>query len=70
VDKAKLPVTENPLFNDLIKLYNAPGVVSEVYYANAEAQKVLSDGIISVMLKQMKVDDVLAELDKVCGYRK
>lgn len=70
VDKAKLPVTENPLFNELIKLYNAPGVVSEVYYANAEAQKVLSDGIISVMLKQRKVDEVLAELDKVCGFRK
>jgi ABC-type glycerol-3-phosphate transport system substrate-binding protein len=68
VDKTKLPVTENPLFNELIKLYNAPGVVSEVYYANAEAQKVLSDGIISVMLKQRKVDEVLAELDGVCGF--
>jgi ABC-type glycerol-3-phosphate transport system substrate-binding protein len=70
VDKAKLPVTKNPLFNELIKLYNAPGVVSEVYYANAEAQKVLSDGIISVMLKQMSVDEVLAQLDQTCGFRK
>lgn len=70
VDKTRLPVTKNPLFNELIKLYNAPGVVSEVYYANAEAQKVLSDGIISVMLKQMNVDDVLAQLDQTCGFKK
>jgi ABC-type glycerol-3-phosphate transport system substrate-binding protein len=68
VDNANLPATKNPLFNELIKLYNAPGIVSEVYYANADAQKVLSDGIISVMLKQRNVDDVLKELDTTCGF--
>ncbi len=70
LDKGNLPKTANPLFNDLIKLYNSPGVVSEVYYANADAQKVLSDGIISVMLSQMSVDQVLAKLDETCGFKK
>jgi raffinose/stachyose/melibiose transport system substrate-binding protein len=68
LDKNKLPSTKNPLFNELIKLYNSPGTVSEVYYANSDAQKVLSDGIVSVMLNQMTIDQVLAQLDQTCGY--
>ena len=65
IDSTKIPKTENPVFNDCIALYNAPGRYSEVYYYNPDAVKALGDGIGSVVLGTQKIDDVLSGLDKV-----
>ena len=69
VDPANVPKTDNPVFNDCIELYNSPGRYSEVYYFNADAVKALGDGIGNVLLGVDTIDDVLAQLDKICGYK-
>jgi len=65
---ASIPKTDNPVFNDCIELYSAPGRYSEVYYFNADAVKALGDGIGNVLLGVDTIDGVLAGLDKICGY--
>jgi raffinose/stachyose/melibiose transport system substrate-binding protein len=70
VDPKKIPQTNNPVFNDCIKLYNSPGRFSEVYYYNPDAVKALGDGIGNVLLGVETIDNVLAGLDKICGYPK
>lgn len=70
VDPENIPETDNPVFNDCIKLYNSPGRYSEVYYFNSDAVKALGDGIGNVLLGVDTIDKVLAGLDKICGYKK
>ncbi|HEC61310.1 MAG TPA: hypothetical protein ENI27_03540 [bacterium] len=69
VDPANVPKTDNPVFNDAIKLYNSPGRFSEVYYFNSDVVKALGDGIGNVLLGVDTIDEVLANLDKVSGYK-
>lgn len=69
VDPANIPKTDSPVFNDCIELYNSPGRYSEVYYFNSDAVKALGDGIGNVLLGVDTVDNVLANLDKICGYK-
>jgi hypothetical protein len=57
------------VFNDCIALYNSPGRFSEVYYFNSDAVKALGDGIGNVLLGVDTIDAVLANLDKVVGYK-
>ncbi|MCP4399684.1 MAG: carbohydrate ABC transporter substrate-binding protein [bacterium] len=70
VDPENIPETDNPVFNDCIKLYNSPGRYSEVYYFNSDAVKALGDGIGNVLLGVDTIDKVLANLDKISGYKK
>ena len=70
VDPKNIPQTASPVFNECIKLYNSPGRYSEVYYFNPDAVKALGDGIGGVVLGTDTVDNVLANLDKICGYKK
>jgi ABC-type glycerol-3-phosphate transport system substrate-binding protein len=70
VDPKNIPKTESPVFNDCIELYNSPGRFSEVYYYNPDAVKALGDGIGNVILGVDTIDNVLAGLDKICGYKK
>ncbi len=69
VDPENIPETDNPVFNDCIKLYNSPGRYSEVYYFNSDAVKALGDGIGNVLLGVDTIDNVLAGLDKISGYK-
>ncbi|MBA7640880.1 hypothetical protein ES703_48551 [subsurface metagenome] len=69
VDPANIPKTDSPIFNDCIELYNSPGRYSEVYYFNSDAVKALGDGIGNVLLGLDTVDNVLTNLDKICGYK-
>ena len=69
VDPKNVPKTDNPVFNDCIELYNSPGRYSEVYYFNADAVKALGDGIGNVLLGVDTIDNVLAQLDTICGYK-
>ena len=69
VDPANVPETDNPVFNDCIKLYNSPGRYSEVYYFNADAVKALGDGIGNVVLGLETIDNVLMQLDEITGYK-
>lgn len=70
VDAMNIPKTENPVFNDATKLYNSPGRYSEIVYFYPDVVKALGDGIGNVLLGVETVDDVLANLDKVSGYKK
>jgi hypothetical protein len=69
VDPNNIPETDNPVFNDAIKLYNSPGRYSEVYYFNSDAVKALGDGIGNVLLGLDTVDNVLMQLDEISGYK-
>jgi hypothetical protein len=69
VDPANIPKTDSPVFNDCIVLYNSPGRFSEVYYFNPDAVKALGDGIGNVLLGVATIDEVLAELDEITGYK-
>ena len=69
VNPDNIPETDNPVFNDCIKLYNSPGRYSEVYYFNSDAVKALGDGIGNVVLGLDSVDNVLMQLDEICGYK-
>ena len=69
VDPNNIPETDNPVFNDCIKLYNSPGRYSEVYYFNSDAVKAIGDGIGNVILGLDTIDNVLMQLDEICGYK-
>jgi len=62
--------TDNPIFNDCIKMYTYKGARASTYfYPHAEQQRALFDGVINVLLGKSTIDQALAELDKVCGYK-
>ncbi len=69
VDPANIPRTGNPVFDDCIELYNSPGRYSEVYYFNPDVVKAIGDGIGNILLGVDTIDDVLANLDKVSGFK-
>jgi ABC-type glycerol-3-phosphate transport system substrate-binding protein len=70
VDITKIGETDNPIFNDCIEMYTYTGArASSYFYPHAEPQRALFDGVINVMLGREEIDDVLAELDEVCGYK-
>ena len=70
VDIKKIGETENPIFNDCIKMFTMEGPrASSYFYPHAEPQRALFDGVINVMLEQITIDEALADLDKVCGYK-
>jgi len=69
VDLNNMPEIDNPILEECVKLYNSPGRHSEVYYYNPDAVKALGDGIGNVLLGVDTVDNVLAQLDDICGYQ-
>jgi len=69
VDVDNMPEIESPILEECVKLYNSPGRHSEVYYYNPDAVKALGDGIGNVLLGVDTVDNVLAQLDEICGYQ-
>ena len=70
VDIQKIGDTENPIFNDCIKMFTMEGPrASSYFYPHAEPQRAVFDGVINVMLEQITIDEALEELDKVCGYK-
>lgn len=69
LDASNIPETDNPVFNECLKLYNAPGRVSEIIYSYPDGVKALGDGIGNVMLGLDTIDNVLKNLDKVCGFK-
>lgn len=70
VDISTIPRTDNPIFNECIKLFSSvKGRRSEYFYTQADQQDALFAGIIDVMLGQRTIDEVLAHLDEVCGYK-
>ncbi len=71
VDITKIGKTDNPIFNDCITMYTYEGArASSYFYPHAEPQRALFDGVVNVMLGRAKIDQVLVELDKVCGFKK
>jgi len=61
--------TDNPIFNDCVKMFTYKGGKASTYfYPQADPQRALFDGIINVMIGQDTIDNVLANLDDVCGY--
>ena len=64
-----IPKTDSPILNDCIALYNSPGRFSEVYYYYPDAVKAIGDGIGNVVLGIDTIDEVLAQLDKISGYK-
>jgi len=69
VDLDNLPEISNPVLEECVKLYNSPGRYSEVYYYNPDAVKALGDGIGNVLLGVDTIDNVLKQLDEICGYQ-
>lgn len=62
--------TDNPIFNEGLKMfYTIEGRRSEYFYTQAEPQDALFTGIVNVMIGQDTIDNVLANLDKVSGYK-
>ncbi len=69
VDITKIGETDNPIFNDCIKMFTYEGGrASSYFYPHAEPQRALFDGVINVLLGRASIDEILAELDEVCGY--
>jgi len=69
LDTTNLPETDNPVFNDCIELYNGPGRVSEIIYTWPDGVKALGDGIANVVLGVDTIENVLKNLDEVCGFQ-
>ena len=70
LDIRALPETDNPIFNECIKLYSSvKGRRSEYFYTQADPQDALFTGVINVMIGQDTIDNVLAHLDEVSGYK-
>lgn len=69
IDMDTFEETDNPIFNDCIKMFTyKEGKASTYFYPHADPQRVLFDGIVNVMIGQDTIDNVLANLDEVCGY--
>jgi len=69
LDTNNIPKTENPVFDDCITLYNSPGRISEIIYTYPDGVKALGDGIANVVFGVETIDDVLKNLDEVCGFQ-
>jgi len=70
LDIGAIPETDNPIFNECIELFSSvKGRASEYFYTQAEGQDALFTGIVNVMIGQDTIDNVLAYLDEVCGYK-
>jgi len=69
LDTKNIQKTENPVFDDCIKLYNSPGRVSEIIYTWPDGVKALGDGIANVVFGVDTIDNVLKNLDEVCGFQ-
>jgi len=71
LDIRTLPGTDNPVFDECIELFSSvEGRASEYFYTQAEVQDALFTGTVSVMIGQQTIDDVLANLDEVSGYKR
>ncbi|GAI37640.1 unnamed protein product, partial [marine sediment metagenome] len=71
LDIRALPGTDNPIFDECIELFSSvEGRASEYFYTQAEAQDALFTGTVNVMIGQQTIDDVLANLDEVSGYKR
>ena len=68
-DLNNLPEISSPILKDCITLYNSPGTQSEVYYMYPDPIKALGDGIGAVLLGTDTLDNVLKNLDTVCGFK-
>ena len=68
VDMNNLPEIDNPVLEESIKLYNSPGRFSEIIYVYPDGVKAIGDGIGNVLLGLDTIDNILADLDEVCGY--
>jgi len=68
-DLNNLPEITNPVLKDCITLYNTPGTQSEVYYLYPDAVKALGDGIGALLLETDNLDNILKNLDAVCGFK-
>lgn len=63
--------TDNPVFNDSLKMYySTKGRFSEYWYKKPEGVDTLFTGIVNVMIGQETIDNVLANLDEVSGYKR
>lgn len=71
LDITTVKETDNPIFNDCIKMYNFKGGTPSTYFysENGEAQTALFDGIVNVMIGQDTIDNVLKNLDEICGFQ-
>ena len=70
VDISAISDTSNPVFNLGIQLFTLKeGRASRYVYPHDEPQRALYDGIINVMLGAETIDDVLANMDKVTGFK-
>lgn len=71
LDITTIKETDNPIFNDCIKMYNFKGGTASTYFysENGEAQTALFDGIVNVMIGQDTIDNVLKNLDVVSGFK-
>ena len=69
LDTSNIQKTQNPVFDDCIKLYNSPGRVSEIIYTWPDGVKALGDGIANAIFGVEKIDDILKNLDTVCGFK-
>ncbi|MEW5814631.1 MAG: ABC transporter substrate-binding protein, partial [Spirochaetota bacterium] len=70
VDLKSFKGSGNPIFDECIKMYTYEGARASAYfYPHAEPQRALFDGVINVLLNKAKINEVLAELDEVCGYK-
>jgi raffinose/stachyose/melibiose transport system substrate-binding protein len=69
LDTSNIPKTENPVFDECIKLYNSPGRISEIIYTYPDGVKALGDGIANVVFGLDTIDNVLKNLDEVSGFK-
>ncbi len=69
LDPATLGSTGNPIFDECINLFcGTEGRASTFVYPYAEACDAIYTGVIDVMLGAASIEDVLADLNEVCGY--
>jgi len=69
IDVAAIGSTGNPIFDECLELFCAlEGRASTYVYPYPEACDAIYTGVMDVMMGAASIDDVLAALDKVCGY--
>ena len=68
MDLDLLAASDNPMFNDGIRMLAHEGRNTEIYYPHAEEQKALYDGIMEIFLGVATIDDVIAKMNKVTGF--
>ena len=69
VDPATIEPTGNPILDECLELFcGIEGRTSPYMYVYAEACDAIYTGVIDVMLGAASIENVLANLDAVCGY--